>query len=361
MRIRSAIIILALTVGAPVADAAAQEVSIFRYASGAWLGFSYSAQTESIDGERRTRVVVNNIVDDSPASRAGLREGDEVVSVNDLRATTALLSSLSSSLEPGDDVDLQIRRDGSTRTVTITAAERPEEYSSRATWTFNADSVVALTRSMLDSLRVRVDSLQLPSIRIERSGDGGSVFLYRDGHLDTLTFHQDSLFPTRLFSDSMRMRMDSVLVRLARPGIHIDISSDSLIMLDSTRVHLLPKMRTQWQWPDSAGYRGVTLARSFMRAGMRALAGMSLEEVGPMLGEYFGTDRGLLVLEVAPETPAARAGLREGDVIMNVDGADVTTIGELRDAVADADDTPLTLTVLRQRNEIQLTLTPSDD
>jgi membrane-associated protease RseP (regulator of RpoE activity) len=316
MRTKSLMMLAALALTAAAAAPApvcAQEPLIVRLQSSAWLGFSYSAETVRTDGARQTKIVVSSVVAESPAADAGLREGDEIVSVNDLRATSALISSLSSSLEPGDEVELGIRRDGDTRTLAITAAERPDGYSSgdNSFYVFRGDSVVALARSMLDSARVRMDNLRLPDIRVERRGDG-NLFVWRDGQLDSLRMWSDSSRPFRFFSDSLRLEFD--------------------------------------KWPEVSGIRG------FMRVGMRALAGMSLEEVGPMLGEYFGTDSGLLVLEVAPESPAARAGLREGDVILRADGTEVARIGQLREIVAEADGDEVGLTVLRQRREIELTL-----
>ena len=349
----TALILAAAALGA--APAAAQEPIIMRLGSSAWLGFSYSEEHELSNGERTTTVSVTSVVDESPASEAGLREGDQVISINDLRATSRLLNSLSSALEPGDEVQLEIRRDGSTRTVTITAAERPAEYSFSATqvYRFNADSVVALARTMLDSALVRIDSLNLPEIHIEHSGDG-STFFWRDGSVDSMA-PRDSVFLYRFFGDSVRNEMNRVFKRVTKPGAHFEFHGDSLIMLDSTAVHLRPfgglYREAMSEFPSGAG---------FLRVGMRALAGMTLEEVGPLLGDYFGTERGLLVLEVAPRSPAAEAGLREGDVILNANGTDTDRIGELRDIVAHADGETVTLTVLRQRREIELRLTTEE-
>jgi membrane-associated protease RseP (regulator of RpoE activity) len=47
----------------------------------------------------------------------------------------------------------------------------------------------------------------------------------------------------------------------------------------------------------------------------RAFGALELVPVTPKLGQYFGTDKGLLVVR-APATP----GLEEGDVILNIDG-----------------------------------------
>jgi len=47
-------------------------------------------------------------------------------------------------------------------------------------------------------------------------------------------------------------------------------------------------------------------------------------------------DRGVVVTDVVPDTPAAKAGLRRGDVITSVNGRDVADPNQLRQVVQDA-------------------------
>ena len=51
----------------------------------------------------------------------------------------------------------------------------------------------------------------------------------------------------------------------------------------------------------------------------------------PELQQQYGLSRssGLLIAEVAPNGPAATAGLQQGDIIFKVDGQDVTDSGHL--------------------------------
>jgi serine protease Do len=70
----------------------------------------------------------------------------------------------------------------------------------------------------------------------------------------------------------------------------------------------------------------------------RARLGVGIEELTPQLAEYFGTKDGLLVTSVEPDTPAAKAGLKAGDVITSVNGKAVSSGGELIEAVQSAED-----------------------
>lgn len=64
-----------------------------------------------------------------------------------------------------------------------------------------------------------------------------------------------------------------------------------------------------------------------LRASMRRLGaelgllGLELAELNPGLGEYFGEERGVLVLEAPPEESGL--GLEAGDIILSIDGREV--------------------------------------
>jgi S1-C subfamily serine protease len=78
------------------------------------------------------------------------------------------------------------------------------------------------------------------------------------------------------------------------------------------------------------------------------------------MGEYFGVSRGLLVLRVGAGTPAARAGLRGGDVIVAAGDREVDSIRDLRDAITRAvneDDHTLPLSVIRKKEKVRVVLT----
>ncbi len=65
-----------------------------------------------------------------------------------------------------------------------------------------------------------------------------------------------------------------------------------------------------------------------------------------------------LVQSVAPQSAAIAAGLEEGDVIRAVDGEEIFAFRQLRDAVAEAEGTPLTLTIWREGETMEVTLSP---
>jgi len=62
-----------------------------------------------------------------------------------------------------------------------------------------------------------------------------------------------------------------------------------------------------------------------------SFVGIFLDTVNERLAEEekLKTDRGALVREVAPGTPAEKAGIRKGDVVTAVDGARIASADEL--------------------------------
>jgi serine protease Do len=81
----------------------------------------------------------------------------------------------------------------------------------------------------------------------------------------------------------------------------------------------------------------------------------------PRLVGVAGRDAGIGVNEVVGQSPAAAAGLRAKDVILDVDGVPMDSAGDLqRLMISDAIGRSLTLRVLRGTEVIELTATPAE-
>jgi len=68
-----------------------------------------------------------------------------------------------------------------------------------------------------------------------------------------------------------------------------------------------------------------------------------------------------IIDQVAPGTPAERAGLREGDEITAVDGKKVEYWEQFREATQGSNGQPMTLDVTRKGQSVHLTVTPKKD
>lgn len=81
------------------------------------------------------------------------------------------------------------------------------------------------------------------------------------------------------------------------------------------------------------------------------LFGASLSTVNEELSQRLKLKRGVLVNEAPEDSPAWRAGLRTGDVIVAADGQAVVSFGQLREAVIRASDQSVELRVVRDQKE----------
>lgn len=358
MKARRFCLALALVAALPAftaQQAAAQRPMVWRVGgSSGWLGFSYSPARSELGRV----IVVDTVVPESPAAHAGLQKADTILDVNGLRATSQLMASL--GLEPGDRVNLNVRRNGTDRAYEITAAERPEGFRPMSNvFSFRTDSVMGAIRGALDSVRVHLDDLEMPRMYFNYAdGDSATrvIIIGRGEDVDTIRIDTDSINGAfHFFADSLRSAFDSTVFRIAGPRMHFEFDGDSIFMPDSVRIRRM--WPGAWQaWTDDDFEVHNLPFRSFTRVGLSAVAGMTLEELNPELGSYFGADRGLLVLDVGADTPAAKAGLRGGDVILRCAGNGVDSIRELRRAIARVDDDHVELVVLRERREIEMEL-----
>jgi serine protease Do len=89
----------------------------------------------------------------------------------------------------------------------------------------------------------------------------------------------------------------------------------------------------------------------------RGWLGVLIQDVTRELAETFalGQPRGALVAQVLPQSPAAKAGLRAGDIVLAFNGKEVATSGNLPPLVGAAKvGTEAVLTVLRGGKTIEL-------
>jgi len=85
----------------------------------------------------------------------------------------------------------------------------------------------------------------------------------------------------------------------------------------------------------------------------RGRLGVTVQELTPELATYFGVKDGLLVSAVQGDTPAAKAGIKAGDVIATVNGKTVASSSELIKELADKDG-EVTIGLTRDKKPLSL-------
>lgn len=100
-----------------------------------------------------------------------------------------------------------------------------------------------------------------------------------------------------------------------------------------------------------------------MTAG-RGRLGFAAIQISPELRTYLGApnDRGVLVDSVRPDSPAARAGMRVGDIVLAVDGANAKSAMTILEALGDnKKGDHVAIDVLRGKTRVTLHATLVDD
>jgi membrane-associated protease RseP (regulator of RpoE activity) len=208
-----------------------------------------------------------------------------------------------------------------------------------------------------------VDSINVPNIRVHRFGDDSTTTIIIG--TDTMhVLHGTPAFRFReLHPDSIRGLYRGDIARVLSDSFAFRLFSDSGMfrMLSDTTVMRIFSNRDghvfSYGLPDSAFARPFDILTTNTLWGMRAVAGAELAPLNPDLASYFGTTDGVLVIDAASGTPAARAGLRGGDVIVQVNGAAVRTIVDLRRAIDRAPrNAAVALRVVRRGQQVDITL-----
>jgi serine protease Do len=92
--------------------------------------------------------------------------------------------------------------------------------------------------------------------------------------------------------------------------------------------------------------------------------GVTVHELTPELAAYFGASDGVLVASVTADSPAAKSGIKAGDVITSIDGRDVTSAADLTRALRNrTSDAEVTIGIVRDKKpmSVMATIEPPSD
>ena len=86
--------------------------------------------------------------------------------------------------------------------------------------------------------------------------------------------------------------------------------------------------------------------------------GVAVTQLTEQLAEYFGVEGGILITFVRADSPASKAGLKAGDVIVEIDGAPARGVVGVIRAINEKNDGDVTLKFVRDRKAQTISLTP---
>ena len=122
---------------------------------------------------------------------------------------------------------------------------------------------------------------------------------------------------------------------------------------------VMPPGAQVWRWEGE----GPEKDGMFYAFGGGRRIGVSTTQLTKQLADYFGVadGKGVLITSVGDDSPAAKAGLRAGDVITAIDGEKVEGAGDVSRAINKKKDGDVSLTIIRNKNQKTINVTPKDD
>jgi membrane-associated protease RseP (regulator of RpoE activity) len=395
------IAVLLFTVLAP--HATAQRGTAQHRATPGWIGIAFEVHGDRWG--RAVEVIVTEISGGSPAEHAGLQPGDRLLAINDLN-TVNELSELSERLrlEAGDPVELVVQREDRRFRLRIRAEERPPEYvvGENQEMSFQSDSMVETWVRAMDSLRIQLVEGSSQNIRITRAPGAGETrvrvvstesggntrtvrapfefFIFRGEDHDSLRHEMVEInrvmeeLEQRLSErelevrrvtgtgDALPLAQDGEFRRLSLALDEVSLRSASLEAAMAAAARSTAGFEYERSAPraPSRDVFGVARTDEFRPLtpyllGRNIVAGAEVVDLRPELAEYFNVAGGVLVVDVAPGTPAAISGILPGDVITRVDQVGVRSVEDLRFGVSQAGET-LPITLIRRETSIQVLL-----
>ena len=108
---------------------------------------------------------------------------------------------------------------------------------------------------------------------------------------------------------------------------------------------------------EEVGPKTIIVAARFRGTSIPQI-GTGVTHLTDQLAQYFGVDGGVLINNVLPNSPAAKAGLKAGDVIVEMDGLAVSGAFGLFNAINEKKEGDVTLKFVRDRKVQTINVTP---
>ena len=291
---------------------------------------------------------VERVQEDGPADLAGMLPGDRLIGLNGETFTVESANRLFGTVRPGTPVTIDIQREDEHRFVRLTPVPRPAEPSRIVAWRGPGPARrLPQVYVVPTAPQLRTDGSSSLALTVRRDGAEISVVPSAVRVID------GAIHVAAIEGDSDIERIDLIE---ALP-IQFDIGREFRAVWDSTYTLWLDKLVMLGDRLATELARGervsVTLDRRRLggvveAALTRRLAGAAFEPVqGKVARSLAGIDSGLLVQRVIPGTPAARLGLRRGDVVIEADGRACTEVQHLREVLMRGQGRDITLKWVR--------------
>jgi serine protease Do len=150
----------------------------------------------------------------------------------------------------------------------------------------------------------------------------------------------------------------SVRITISRGGAEQEVTATIAKRDESPRFEgLLRSSPEVWRMENPPSFGGFAYA-----FGKSRRIGVSTIPLTKQLADYFGIadGKGLLITSVTEDGPAAKAGLKAGDVIVSVDGEKVEAAGDVSRIISQKKDGDVSVTIIRNKSQQTIRVTPKE-
>lgn len=226
-------------------------------------------------------VAVEKVMENSPATAAGIQNGDVIVRFNGEEVTSVRkLTRLIGEVDPDHQVKVTIVRGGSEREVTVTIGKRPMPEFSNGNFEFN---MPPMGRMEMPDFKNMPQMQDMPDLKNMPKGEMPQVFAFPQGEGQSFVWN--------------------------------------------------------------SGGRQI---------------GIGIVPLSKQLAEHFHVDGGAMVSDVRENSPAAKAGLKAGDIIVEADGKAVRNQIDLVRIINEKKEGDVQLTLFRDGNRQTVSVTPEE-
>ena len=362
-----------------------------------WMGVGVEVTSvERGRGPTNIQVRVVRTVDGGPAEAAGVVLGDIIRAIDGEPLTIEQWQTFTQTLRSGVDLRLGLDREGRAREVRFTTVPRPSLPPMPVRLTTLLDSVRTSFRIQLDSSRgmwarqdyvpllMARDSIEKASSRILDLARRDTVnYSFRLGTIADLmaqsrqgsnrysvVWNTNAALPLEYLvlqspeaasvkADIIRLRGTMDQVTEDTRSLEQEITED----LEQLAVRLAEIGSNERETRRQAAGFGAGLSVRVPPVtahvvGQNFVGGAQFNDLNPQLGSYFGTDRGVLVIQVLSGTPSDEAGLVPGDVVTHVGAVEIDSVEGFRRVLnrVFARQRGAELTLVRRGERVEATL-----